>query len=220
MVSLRKKQVRREQENKDDRELSGKPKQRPPPEKGTGGSDAGTSATAVGAIARPGQRRGGGVSRPSSTKHGLASRPHSKEMNDWPGRKDGRHKKRAAASSARSLSYRSLAENDSLRFAPAAIDHLLKRTRLPLASSGKRFLSHLVLAALRALTRRKNTPSMAGSCKGGKRIVRQKKHHHSRHALILPFFMFLLPLTAKKNIFIAEPLAESLLFAAAGDRAY
>ena len=119
-----------------------------------------------------------------------------------------------------SRSYRSLAENDSLRFAPAAIDHLLKRTRLPLASSGKRFLSHLVLAALRALTRRKNTPSMAGSCKGGKRIVRQKKHHHSRHALILPFFMFLLPLTAKKNIFIAEPLAESLLFAAAGDRAY
>ena len=57
-----------------------------------GGPEAGTAATTVGAIARPGQRRDGGFSRPS-TKHGLTSRSHSKEMNCSRGRRDGRHKK-------------------------------------------------------------------------------------------------------------------------------
>jgi len=42
------------------------------------------------------------------------------------------------------------------------------------------------------------------------RVVTQKEYHHSRYSLILSlFFMFLLPLMAKKNMFIAKPFAES-----------
>ena len=195
LVSSREKQVHREQESKDDRELCGKPRPRPPPEKVTGGSEAGTSAATVGATARPGQRRGGGVSRPSSPKHRLASRPHSKEMNDWPGRKDVRHKMRPGASSASSLNYRSLGENDS--FAARSFDESLS---FPPCASG---LSERLLGARTLLRCR-------GAVRGEKDRESRKKYHLSSHALILPFFVFLLPLTWQKKTFLLQSLLLNL----------
>jgi hypothetical protein len=77
--------MRREQESKDDRERCSKPRPRPPPEGRTGSPKAGAAAKTVDAIARPGQRMGGGVLMPS-TKRGLISRPHFKgnELLAWP----------------------------------------------------------------------------------------------------------------------------------------
>jgi hypothetical protein len=140
--------VRREQESKDDRELRGKPRPRPPPEKGAGGSEAGTAATTVGAIARPGQRRDGGVSRPSSPKYGLAPRPHSNGLKYSPSRRAGRHKggPEQARRAPSTMDY--LMKMTRLPRAPSTLDHLMKMTRLPLCSfGGSRFFFLLAKSA-------------------------------------------------------------------------
>lgn len=118
MVSSRKKQVRREQESNDDKEVCGKPRQMPPPAEESGGSEAETARMTTGTIARPGQRRGGEFLRPAA-KHGLNSRPHLKRMDYSPGRKDDRYQRRCGlrrlwSKAPRALSAaRSLDENDS-----------------------------------------------------------------------------------------------------------
>ena len=136
MVSSREKQVRREQESKDDHELCGEPRPRPPPEKGAGGSEAGTAAPTVGAIARPGQRKDGGVSRPSSPKHGLAPRPHSQGKSQSPFRRAGRHKEGPGQARRAPSSMDYLMKMTRLPRAPSTLDHLMKMTRLPLCSFG------------------------------------------------------------------------------------
>ena len=146
MVSSREKRVRREQESKDDRELRGKP--RPRPEKGAGGSEAGTAATTVGAIVRPGQRRDGGVSRPSSPKHRLAPRPHSNGMKYSPGQRSGRHIEGPGQARRAPSTMDHLMKMTRLFLAPSTLDQLMKMTLLPRCSfGGSRFFFLLAKSA-------------------------------------------------------------------------
>ena len=142
MVSSREKQVRREQERKDDRELRGKPRPRPPSEKGAGGSEAEIAAMTVGAIVRQGQHGDGGVSRPSSLKHGLAPRPHSKGKSQSPSRRAGRRKEGPGQARRAPSTMDFLMKMTRLPVAPSTRDHLMKMTRLPLCSfGGRRYIS-------------------------------------------------------------------------------